>query len=83
MNGIPKIKEVKPLEDMMLMVTFDNNIKKKYDVKQLLSKYPIFNEIKNRAIFNLVHIDCGGYGVAWTDEIDISEYEIWNNGLKL
>lgn len=79
MNGIPKIIDVKPLDDMMLMVTFENNVIKNYDVKKLMDKYPVFEELKNKAIFNLVHVDCGGFGVAWTDDIDLSEYEIWNN----
>ena len=83
MNGIPKIKDVKPLDDMILAVTFENNIKKNYDLKQLVDKYPVFNELKNKSVFNLVHVDCGGFGVAWTDEIDLSEYEIWNKGYEI
>jgi len=79
MNGIPKIIDVKPLDDMMLMVTFENNITKNYDVKKLLDRYPVFEELKNKAIFNLVHVECGGFGISWTDDIDLSEYEIWNN----
>jgi len=80
-NGIPKIKDVKPLDDMILLVLFDNNIVKNYDVKNLIDKHPVFNELKNKDVFNLVHVDCGGYGVAWTDDIDLSEYEIWEKGL--
>jgi hypothetical protein len=83
MNGIPRIKEVKPLDDMMLMVTFDNNIMKNYDVKKIIDKYPVFKELKNKNIFNLVHVDCGGYGISWTEEIDLSEYEIWDKGIQI
>ena len=77
---VPRITDVKPLEDMNLMVTFDNNLEKKYDVKSLLDKYAVFEELKNEEIFNLVHVECGGFGIAWTDEIDLSRYEIWHNG---
>ncbi len=83
MKGIPKIIEVKPLENMTLLVTFDNNIKKNYYVKQLVGKYPIFAELENEELFNLVHVECGGFGIAWTDEIDLSEYEIWENGIVI
>lgn len=48
MNGIPKIKDVKPLDDMMLMVLFDNNVVKNYDVKKLIDKHPVFDELKNK-----------------------------------
>ena len=81
MKGMPKVVNVKPLDDMKLMVTFDNNIVKNYDVKRLLDKYAVFEELKNKAIFNLVHVECGGFGIAWTDEIDLSGYEIWKWGL--
>jgi hypothetical protein len=77
---VPRITDVKPLADMNLMVTFDNNFEKKYDVKSLLDKYAVFEELKNEEIFNLVHVECGGFGIAWTDEIDLSRYEIWHNG---
>ncbi|MEA1960821.1 MAG: DUF2442 domain-containing protein [Bacillota bacterium] len=77
---VPRIVDVKPLEDMILMVKFDNNIEKRYDVKSLIDKYAVFEELKNKEIFNLVHVECGGFGIAWTDEIDLSRYEIWEKG---
>lgn len=80
MNGIPRIKEVEPLDDMILSVIFENNILKKYDVKPLLRKYPVFENLKNRALFNMASVGPGGFGVIWNDEIDLSEYEIWENG---
>jgi hypothetical protein len=27
-----------------------------------------------------VKVDGGGYGVFWSDEVDLSEYELWVNG---
>jgi len=81
-NGIPRIKDVKASDDMILIVTFDNKVIKKYDVKILIDKYPVFKSLKNKALFNLVHVECGGFGVAWTDDIDLSEYEIWDKGVQ-
>lgn len=83
MRNIPKIKEVKPLNDLVLLVRFDNNITKKYDVKPLLSRYPVFQNLQNPELFKQVAVDCGGYGIAWNEEIDLSEYEIWNNGIEV
>jgi hypothetical protein len=80
MKEIPRIKEVKPLDDMVLSVLFENDICKQYDIKLLLSKYPAFADLKNKFLFNLVSVGPGGYGVIWNDEIDLSEYEIWENG---
>lgn len=80
MNNIPKIKDVKPLKNMMLSVTFENGVIKEYDVKPLIKRYEIFKHLENESIFNLVRVDAGGFGIAWTDDIDLSEYEIWENG---
>ena len=83
MNNIPRIREVKPLKNMMLAVTFKNGVIKEYDVKPLVKRYEIFNQLENVSIFNLVKVDCGGFGIMWTDEIDLSEYEIWQNGITI
>jgi hypothetical protein len=81
-KGIPRIKKVEALKDMCLMVEFDNSVLKKYDVKPLSDKYETFADLKNRHLFNAVKVDCGGFGISWNDEIDLSEYEIWNNGVS-
>jgi hypothetical protein len=81
MKGIPKIVDVKPSEEMIVTVTFDGDIVKNYDVKPLLNQYEIFSELKNKALFDMVRVDCGGFGISWNDEIDLSEYEIWGNGI--
>jgi len=31
-------------------------------------------------VFKAVRVDPGGYGISWSDDIDISEYELWTNG---
>ena len=81
MNGIPRIKEVKPLENLEILAIFQNDIVKKYDVKPLLKKYDVFKQLENPNLFNMVRVDCGGFGIVWNDEIDLSEYEIWQNGV--
>jgi hypothetical protein len=30
-----------------------------------------------------VKIESGGYGLVWNEDIDISEYELWKNGVSL
>jgi hypothetical protein len=32
------------------------------------------------AFFRAVRVDVGGYGISWSDSIDLSEYELWTNG---
>ena len=77
-----RVKEVKPLSDLILLVTFENTTVKRYDVKNLLNKFEAFRVFATSpALFNLVKVDQGGYGIVWNDELDISCNELWNNGI--
>lgn len=77
-----RVKEVKPLSDLILLVTFENTTVKRYDVKSLLKKFEAFRVFATSpALFNLVKVDQGGYGIVWNDELDISCNELWNNGI--
>ena len=77
-----KIIDVKALDNFILHVCFNNGIKKSYDVKQPFDRFPdMFYPFKyNPAIFKNVKIDCGGCGISWNEDIDISEFELWENG---
>jgi hypothetical protein len=39
--------------------------------------------LKHEAFFKAVTVDPGGYGISWDDEMDLSEYELWNNGVEV
>jgi len=60
----PKIKSAKAIDDQILVIDFDNNQKKKYDVSPLLEK-DMFSPLKNPALFKAVKVDSGGYAVLW------------------
>ena len=79
MEKIPKIKAVQPIGEAQLLVTFASGIKKIYDCSSLLSR-PQFHLLASPAFLNAVHVDPGGYGISWSDDIDLSEYELWRNG---
>lgn len=75
----PKIKSASAIDNHTLLVEFDNNQKKKYDVTQLLNR-DMFSPLKNPALFKAVKVEQGGYAVVWNSNIDISEYELWSHG---
>jgi hypothetical protein len=75
----PRIKSASAIDNNTLIVEFDNNELKKYDVSQLLNN-EMFAPLKNPALFKAVKVEQGGYAVAWNSEIDISEYELWKHG---
>ena len=43
----------------------------------------MFEVLKNDAFFKSVQADSGGYGISWNDDADLSEYELWTNGVEV
>ncbi len=78
----PKIKFVEALEDFRLFVIFDNGTIKIYSMKNKLNN-KAFASLTDIDLFRKVHVDSGGYGIIWNDEIDLSEYELWKNGIQV
>lgn len=75
-----KIEEVIPIKDMTLMVKFINGEMKIYDIKPLMKKWKIFEELKEEKLFAQVKVDKGGYGISWNENIDLDCNELWSNG---
>lgn len=75
-----KITAVYPLEDLQLLVWFEEGEAKSYDIKPLIKKWEAFAALEDTKLFNTVHVDAGGYGISWTDEIDLACNELYANG---
>ncbi len=75
-----KIKQIKPLEDSVLMVDFENNERRIFDFQPLIQKNAIFKPLSDSTFFNQVKVDTGGYGVVWSDEIDLFCDDLYYNG---
>lgn len=78
----PRLRTVTPVEGRRLLVTFVNGVQKIYDCQWLLT-LDRFQLLASDAFFKAVRVDPGGYGVSWSDEMDLSEYELWNNGVAI
>ena len=75
-----KVKSVLPQKNYILLVSFSEGVSKIYDVKPLFKKWDIFNGLKKEHVFDDVKVDQGGYGVSWSDDIDLSCDELFFNG---
>lgn len=75
----PRIKSVLPQDDHLLIVEFDNDAKRLYDVAPLLTR-AAFQALRDPTFFRAVKIDIGGYAIYWDENIDLSENELWVNG---
>lgn len=78
-----KIKNVLPKEDLIIEVEFENQVKKQYDIKKIISKWKVFEDLKDKELFLKVKVDQGGYGIIWNENIDLSCEEIWQNGTNV
>ncbi|MCU0545116.1 MAG: DUF2442 domain-containing protein [Oscillatoriaceae cyanobacterium Prado104] len=43
---------------------------------------PIFAPLRNPGLFRNFTVESGGYALVWNEDIDISEYELWQNGIS-
>lgn len=75
----PKIRSAIVIDDHILLVEFDNSLRKTYGITPLLQKEMFFS-LTNAAFFKNVQMDKGGYAVFWNENIDLSEYELWTHG---
>jgi len=76
----PKAIDVKVLKEYELEITFDNNEKKKFDVKPYF-KFKQFKELKDKNIFEKVKI--AGLSIEWENGADICPDELYYNSVKI
>ena len=72
---------VKFLENVVVEMTFQDGKTFRYDMSKMFSKYPQLKELQtNRKLFESGHLDPGGYGIIWNDELDFDAMSIYENG---
>ena len=76
-----RIVSAKAIDDNTLMIKFTNLEIKKYNISKLLDN-PMFSPLRNPSFFRNFKIEAGGYALVWNEDIDISEYELWQNGVS-
>ena len=76
----PKAIDVKVLKNYELEIAFDNNERRKFDVKPYF-KFKQFKELKDKNIFDKVKI--AGLSIEWENGADICPDELYNNSIKI
>ncbi|MBM3124953.1 MAG: DUF2442 domain-containing protein [Chloroflexi bacterium] len=79
----PRILAVQALENKRLLVKFANGLEKVYDCMPLIERFKAFKLLEEEGFFKQVTVDPGGYGISWSDEVDISEFELWTNAVEV
>ncbi len=77
MNPKWVVREVEPLSNYRLLLTFADSQKKIFDVKRFLD-YPVFAPLKNESFFKTVRAEA--CTAVWSDEIDIDPELLYEEG---
>lgn len=78
----PRIVKAQVIDSHTLMIEFTNQEVKQYDVRHLLEN-PVFAPLRQPAFFKAFEVEPGGYGIVWNEDLDLSEYELWKNGVTV
>lgn len=77
---IPKIKNVKPMDDYLLQIVFDDGKSGLYDVKDDINTIPQYRDLEViHGMFEQVQLDESRTCIFWTDEIDLPSDAIYEN----
>jgi hypothetical protein len=74
------IKEVRPQDNYMLLLTFENSEKRQFDMKPYL-ELGIFQELKDLRLFNTVKTSFDS--VEWENEADIDPETLYQNSIRV
>lgn len=75
----PRIKEVKVLEDYKLLLIYENNEERIYDMKPNL-EYEAFKKLKDYNLFKKVY--AAGETIEWETGEDVSPESLYLNSIK-
>jgi len=73
------IKDVKPLDDYFLLLTFENKEKKLFDVKPYL-EIGKFKELKDKRLFQSVKISFDS--IEWNNHLDLDPEFLYQKSYK-
>ena len=74
------IKEVNPLDNYLLLLTFENGEKRQFDMKPYLD-LGIFKELKDQRLFRTVKTNFDS--IEWDNEADLDPEILYQNSIKV
>ena len=79
-----RIAAVKPLDGLEIEAVFRDGSVRRFDIQPLLERHPAFHALRDLpGLFSLVHVDAGGYGIAWNENLDLNAEDIWSDGIPV
>ena len=75
-----KANSVKFLDGVKLEVTYIDGKVILFDMSSMYKKYPQLKALEDRELFESGHLDIGGYGIVWNNELDFDAQSIYESG---
>lgn len=81
---IVRIKSIKPLENYILQVHFDNDRSVEYDMNEDIDTLPGYSDLKNiSGLWSQVQLDESRTCIFWNDSIDLPSDTLYEYGKEL
>ena len=81
---IPRVKSVIPMENYILDVVFDDNVRVYYDMKEDISSLPGYDDLRNiQGLYQNVQLDLSRTCIYWNEYIDLPSDTIYEYGNKI
>lgn len=84
---IPRVKSVIPMENYILDVVFDDNVRVHYDMKEDISSLPGYDDLRNiQGLYHLyqnAQLDLSRICIYWNEYIDLPSDTIYEYGNKI
>ena len=74
------VKEVKPLKNYLLLLTFENGEKRQFDMNPYLG-LGIFQELREMSVFNSVKVSFDS--IEWENEADLDPEILYKESKKI
>jgi hypothetical protein len=80
---IPRVKSVKPLDNYVLDVIFDDGKRVLYDVKEDMATLPTYEDLRNiQGLFEHVRLDQSRTCIFWNEDIDLPSDTLYEYGVE-
>ena len=81
---ISKVKSVIPMENYILDVVFDDNVRVHYDMKEDISSLLGYDDLRNiQGLYQNVQLDLSRTCIYWNEYIDLPSDTIYEYGNKI
>lgn len=80
---IPRIRAVKPLENYILYIAFDDGKEVNYDVKSDMNEWESYRILGEKGLFFQVQVDESRTVVYWNEDVDFPSDILYEYGKEI